>query len=87
MIPGKERINLQPGDVVHLNYKSFNEVTDEEIFVIDDDAIITIENGNEDLMLDYDDLFEGTYRIGYLIEDHSQSGGEPWPSPQWRRRP
>lgn len=73
MIPGKRRINLVPGDVVQLTYESFNEVTDEEFFVIDDDAVITIENGNEDLMLEYDDLFAGNYRIGYLLTDHSQN--------------
>ncbi|WP_020570360.1 clostripain-related cysteine peptidase [Neolewinella persica] len=73
MIPGKRRINLVPGDVVQLTYESFNEVTDEEFFVIDDDAVITIENGNEDLMLEYDNLFVGNYRIGYLLTDHSQN--------------
>ncbi|TXF87622.1 T9SS type A sorting domain-containing protein [Neolewinella aurantiaca] len=73
LVPGKERINLVPGDVVQLTYESFNEVTDEEFFVIDDDAYITIENGNDDLMLEYDDLFEGNYRIGFLLTDHSQN--------------
>lgn len=72
-IPGKERIQLEAGDVVQLTYESFNEVTDEEFFVIDDDAIIIIENGNEDLMLEYDDLAVGDYRIGYLLQDHSQN--------------
>ncbi len=72
-IPGKERIQLQPGDVVQLTYESFNEVTDEEFFVIDDNAVITIENGNEDLMLEYAELEVGDYRIGYLLMDHSQN--------------
>lgn len=73
LVTSKERINLVPGDVVQLTYESFNEVTDEEFFVIDDDAVITIENGNSDLMLEYDDLFVGNYRIGYLLTDHSQN--------------
>jgi len=73
LIPGKERINLVPGDVVQLTYESFNEVTDEQFFVIDDDAVITIENGNEDLMLEYDRLFPGEYKIGFHLEDHSRN--------------
>lgn len=73
LIPGKERVNLVPGDVVQLTYESFNEVTDEQFFVIDDDAKITIENGNEDLMLEHDRLFPGEYKIGFHLEDHSRN--------------
>jgi len=73
MIVPKKRVFLQPNDKVQLLYEGFNEVTDEEFFVVDDDAIIMIENGNEDLMLEYDKLENGNYQIGYLLEDHSQN--------------
>jgi hypothetical protein len=73
MVVPKERIFLKPGDQVQLLYESFNTVTDEEFFVVDGDAIFTIENGNEDLMLEYDMLEEGTYHIGFVLEDHSQN--------------
>ena len=73
MIVPKQRVFLQPGDQLQLLYEGFNEVTDEEFFVVDDDAIITIENGNEDLMLEYDRLELGNYQLGYLLEDHSQN--------------
>ncbi|GLR18002.1 clostripain-related cysteine peptidase [Portibacter lacus] len=69
----KERLELVPGDVVQLLYESFNEVTDEEFFVVDDGAVFTIENGNDDLMLEYDELFEGNYKLGYILMDHSQN--------------
>jgi hypothetical protein len=73
MIVPKKRIDLQPGDKIQLLYEGFNEVTDEEFFVVDDDAIIIIENGNEDLVLEYDMLEVGNYQIAYLLEDHSQN--------------
>lgn len=72
-LTARERINLQPGDRVVLLYEGFNELTDEEFFVIDDDAHFTIENGNEDLVLEHDHLFDGEYAIGYVLTDHSQN--------------
>lgn len=73
LIPGKERINLNPGDEILLLYESFNEVTDEEFFVVDENAIITIENGNDDLELGYDHLYAGNYHLGYVLMDHSHN--------------
>lgn len=69
----KERINLQPGDQVQLLYEVFDEVTDEEYFVVDEDAVITIENGNSDLHLEHDQLEVGNYHIGYVLLDHSHN--------------
>lgn len=73
LIIPKKRVELKPGDQVQLLYEGFNEVTDEEFFLVDDDAIITIENGNSDLELNYDRLEVGNYQLGFLLEDHSQN--------------
>jgi len=73
MVIAKERIELQPGEQIQLLYEGFNEVTDEEFFVINEGEIIDIVNGNEDLHLEYDQLEVGTYHIGYLLMDHSQN--------------
>ena len=69
----KQRVQLQPGDNVQLLYEGFNEVTDEEFLVVNDDNIITIVDGNDDLELGYDLLEPGNYQIGFLLEDHSQN--------------
>lgn len=72
-VPSKERITLVPGDQVQLLYESFNEVTGEEFFVVDDRAIFTIENGEEDLQLEYGMLDEGNYYMGWVLTDYSQN--------------
>ncbi|MGH1435809.1 MAG: clostripain-related cysteine peptidase [Lewinella sp.] len=69
----KERIKLQAGDEIQLLYEIFNEVTDEEFFYEKPGAVITIENGNEDLQLEYDQLEDGNYKIGFAILDHSHN--------------
>ena len=69
----KDRVKLVPGDQVQLLYEGFNEVTDEEFFVVDNDAIITIENGNLDLHLEYVPLEVGNYFLGFVLTDHSQN--------------
>ncbi len=73
MIPSKERIQLQPGDQVQLVYEIFDAATNEAFFVPDENAIITIENGNEDLDLSHAPLEVGTYHIGFVLMDHSQN--------------
>ena len=72
-IVAKERVNLKPGDKVQLLYESFNTMTDEEFFVVNDEAIFTIKTGNEDLVLEYDELEEGKYHLGYVLMDYSQN--------------
>jgi len=69
----KERVFLQPGDELQFIYEVFNEQTDEQYFLEDPNAILTIVNGNEDLNLEHDRLEEGNYHIGYVLEDHSQN--------------
>lgn len=69
----KQRVSLKNGDMVQLLYEGFNEVTDEEFFLVDDDAIINIITGNDDLELEYDQLEVGNYQLAYLLEDHSQN--------------
>ncbi len=73
MITPKERIKLQKGEKVQLLYESYDFVADEWFEVVDESAIFTIVNGNEDLHLEYDELFEGNYHIGYVLMDHSQN--------------
>lgn len=73
MIIPKQRVFLESGDVIQLLYEGFNEVTDEEFFIVDDNAIISIENGNSDLELEIDRLELGNYQLGFLLEDHSQN--------------
>ncbi|WP_020570557.1 clostripain-related cysteine peptidase [Neolewinella persica] len=73
LITAKERITLVPGDIIQLTYESFNDVTDEEFFVINDDAVFTIETGDEDLELEYYQLEAGDYFLGYILTDHSQN--------------
>ncbi|MGB4958660.1 MAG: clostripain-related cysteine peptidase, partial [Saprospiraceae bacterium] len=73
MIVPKRRVSLKAGDKIQLLYEAFNEDTDEEFFVVNDDDIITITNGNSDLKLGYSDLSSGRYQIGFLLEDHSQN--------------
>ncbi|MGB3546816.1 MAG: T9SS type A sorting domain-containing protein [Saprospiraceae bacterium] len=73
MVVPKQKIFLVPGDRVMLLYESFNDVTDEEFFVIDEDAIFEIETGNSDLELEYAFLEAGNYQLGYLLTDQSQN--------------
>lgn len=73
MIVPKRRVNLKAGDKIQLLYEAFNEDTDEEFFVVNDDAIINISKGNSDLKLGYSDLSSGRYQIGFLLEDYSQN--------------
>ncbi|NJO87132.1 MAG: hypothetical protein HC821_03765 [Lewinella sp.] len=73
LIVPKEKIKLLPGDRVLLLYESFNELTDEEFFVVNPDAEFTIETGNNDLQLEYDELEPGNYQIGFLLTDHAQN--------------
>ena len=73
MIVPKSRVALKPGDKVQLLYESFNEDTDEEFFVVNDDDIIEIVNGNSDLKLEYAYLEDGRYQLAFLLEDHSQN--------------
>ena len=73
LVVPKEKIKLVPGDRVMLLYESFNDVTDEEFFVIDEDAVFTIEVDNNDLELEYDELEPGNYQLGFLLTDHSQN--------------
>lgn len=69
----KERILLQPGDEIQLLYEIFDEVTDEEFFYEKPGASFIIQNGNEDLDLDYNQLEDGNYKIGFAILDHSHN--------------
>ncbi len=69
----KERISLQPGDEIQLLYETFDEVTDEEFFYEKPGASFIIQNGNEDLDLDYNQLEDGNYKIGFAILDHSHN--------------
>ena len=73
LLTAKERITLQVGDQIQLLYEGFNEATDEEFYVVDDEAIFDIVNGEEDLSLDYDWVEEGDYILGYLLTDYSQN--------------
>jgi hypothetical protein len=73
MIPSKERIDLQPGDRVQLLYEIFDAQTNEAFFTPGDAAIIDINNGNEDLLLDHTHLEAGNYHLGFVLMDHSQN--------------
>jgi len=73
LLTAKDRIDLKQGDRVMLLYEGFNTLTDEEFYVVDEAAVFTIENGNEDLELGYDFLDEGDYRLGYRLKDYSQN--------------
>ena len=73
MLTAKERIQLKAGDRVQLLYEGFNPVTYEDFYAIDDAAIFTIENGNQDLELDYDPLDYGDYTLGFQLLDFSQN--------------
>ena len=78
IVESKDRVILEPGDQVYLLYEVFNEITDEEFFIVDEDAIITIENGNEDLHLEHHQLEPGNYHIGYALLDHSHNDTIIW---------
>jgi len=73
MLTAKERISLKPGDRVQLLYEGFNPVIDEDFYAIDDAAIFTIENGNQDLELGYDLLDYGDYTLGFQLLDYAQN--------------
>lgn len=73
LLTAKERISLKPGDRVQLLYEGYNPNTDEDFYAIDDEAIFTIENGNQDLELDYDELDYGDYALGFQLLDYAQN--------------
>jgi hypothetical protein len=73
IIPSKERIDLAPGDQVQLLYEVFDAVTNEATFVANDNAIIDIQTGNDDLILDHSKLEPGKYHIGFVLMDHSHN--------------
>ncbi len=73
IVPSKERIQLQPGDQVQLIYEIFDATTNEAYFVPNENAIITIENGNQDLDLSHAPLEPGSYHIGFVLMDHAQN--------------
>ncbi len=73
MLTAKERIQLKAGDRVQLLYEGFNPITGEDFYAIDDAAIFTIENGNQDLELDFDPLDYGDYTLGFQLLDFSQN--------------
>lgn len=73
MVPSKERIQLQAGDQIHLLYEVFNSETHEAFYVVDEDAVIDIENGNADLSLEHDPLEPGLYHLGFVLTDHAQN--------------
>lgn len=73
LVPGKERIELVPGDQIQPVYEIINLSTDEEFYAVDDNIIFTIENGNEDLDLAYDYLPPGDYEMGVHLLDHSHN--------------
>jgi hypothetical protein len=72
-LPSKERIQLKPNDEIQLLYEVFDDETNDSYFVINNNQIIEIENGNEDLYLEYDQLPEGRYHLGFVLMDHSQN--------------
>lgn len=73
MIPSKERIDLLPNDRVQLIYEIFDTQTNEAFFVPNEQAIIDIQSGNEDLILDHTDLEPGNYHLGFVLMDHAQN--------------
>lgn len=73
MLTAKERIQLKAGDRVQLLYEGFNPSTGEDFYAIDEAAIFTIENGNQDLELDYDPLDYGDYTLGFQLLDYAQN--------------
>ena len=72
-LTAKERIELKPGEKIQLLYESFDRVTGEWFDVVDNYAVFEIENGNEDLYLDYDQLFTNDYHLGYVLVDYAQN--------------
>ena len=78
MFASRDLIEIEPGDQIYLMYEVFDEITDEEFFIVDEDAVITIENGLEDLHLEQVQLEAGTYHIGYALLDHSHNDTIIW---------
>jgi len=70
---GKERIKLISGDVVQFVYEVWDNVLNENYFVPNPTAQITIVTGNSDLQLTENRLPQGNYQIGYILKDHSQN--------------
>ncbi|MEM6321556.1 MAG: clostripain-related cysteine peptidase [Bacteroidota bacterium] len=69
----KIRLSLNPGDRVMLLYDGFNEVTDESFDAVDQDAVFTIETGNEDLNLEPILLpLQSEFQLGFQLTDFSQ---------------
>jgi 5-hydroxyisourate hydrolase-like protein (transthyretin family) len=73
LVTGKDRIRLQPGDQVQLEYEIFDVETNEAFFVPEPGAIIEIVNGNEDIDLQHIQLPEGRYHLGFVVMDHFQN--------------
>jgi cysteine peptidase C11 family protein/type IX secretion system substrate protein len=73
VVTSKDRIHLKSGDEVQLVYEIFNAKTHEGMFVPEPNAIINIENGNEDLVLGHDKLSAGKYHIGFVLMDHAHN--------------
>lgn len=73
LVVAKDRVNLKAGDKVQLVHEVFNETTGEDYFTTDQNAIFTIQNGNEDLHLEHDFLEPGDYKVGFILQDHSHN--------------
>jgi len=73
LVTSKERIELTTGDKVQLIYEVFDAETNESVFVANDNAIINIQSGNDDLVLGHTRLEEGDYHIGFVLMDHAHN--------------
>lgn len=73
MIPSKERIDLKPGDKLDLLYEVFDAISNQSEFVVNPQASIIIENGNEDLDLGHAPLEPGKYHLGFVLMDHAHN--------------
>jgi len=71
--PSRENIQLNSGDAIQLLYEVIDINEKSSSFIANEDAIININNGLDDLVLEYDRLAIGNYHLGFVLMDHAHN--------------